>query len=362
MRGRVIAYALLLDPLYDPKIWGGRRLETALGKNLPNAEPIGEALESGDDAIVANGPLAGQTVRDVVARDPLALLGVRGVAASQPFGDFPLLVKFIDASDILSLQLHPDDEAAAAIGKRGKTEAWHVVQADAGSSLITGMSRFASGNEVRARIADGTFERLLERREVRPSDSLIVPAGTMHAIGAGVLLYEIQENSDITFRLYDWGRVDNQGRPRELHLEQALDSLRPDRHAIVTTPLALDGWREVLAVCRYFALERWRVGGAQPVCGTSGSTFRLLSCIEGSLEIHSGRSNVTTLALGRTVLLPADMPDIVLEGQATLLCSSIPDLAGDIVRPLLAAGHASHEIALLGGHTGDLAAVLQHLK
>src|SRR6185437_11983703 len=129
MRGRVIAYTLLLDPLYDPKIWGGRRLETALGKNLPNAEPIGEALESGDDAIVANGPLAGQTVRDVVARDPLALLGVRGVAASQPFGDFPLLVKFIDASDILSLQLHPDDEAAAAIGKRGKTEAWHVVQA-----------------------------------------------------------------------------------------------------------------------------------------------------------------------------------------------------------------------------------------
>jgi len=358
----VIAYPLLLDPLYDRKIWGGRRLETALGKTLPGFESIGESLESGDDAVIANGPLAGRALGDIVRCDALALLGRRGFAASQPFGNFPLLVKFIDASDILSLQLHPDDDAAAAFGKRGKTEAWYIVQAEPGAALITGMSRAASGAEVRLSIADGTFEEFLERRVVKPADSLIVPAGTMHAIGAGVLLYEVQENSDVTFRLYDWGRVDSQGQPRGLHLEQALDSLRPERHAIVTEPLPRDDWREVLAACRYFTLERWRIAGAQPLAGTDGSTFRLLSCIDGSLQILIGQMTTVTLALGQTMLLPADMPDIVLQGSATLLCSYIADLADDIARPLLAAGHARESITLLGGATGDMVEALESLE
>lgn len=354
----MIDYPLLLDPLYDRKIWGGRRLETLLTKTLPAGEPIGESLESGDDAIVANGPLAGSTLRDLVKRDPLALLGVRGLAASQPYGNFPLLVKFIDATDILSLQLHPDDEAAAALGKRGKTEAWYVVHADPGAMLITGMSRAAGGSEVRTSIADGTFEAFLERRLVSASDSLIVPAGTMHAIGAGVLLYEVQENSDITFRLYDWGRLDDQGQPRELHLEQALDSLHPDRHARITEPLRRDEWREVLSACRYFSLERWQISGIQTLSGSGGDTFRLLSCIEGSFQIGYNRSGVVDIGLGWTVLLPANMPDVILNGAATILCSSIDDLVDDIARPLLAAGHAATSIVGLGGDTDDMARAL----
>ena len=360
--GPVIGYPLLLEPVYDPKIWGGRRLEAVLGKPLPYAEPIGEALESGDDAVVANGPLAGQTLGDLIECDAAALLGSRGLAASAPFGTFPLLVKFIDAADVLSLQLHPDSDAAAALGKRGKTEAWYIVQSEPKATLITGMSRAADAAEVRRRIGDGTFEQLLERREVRPDDSLIVPAGTMHAIGAGVLLYEVQENSDITFRLYDWGRVDSQGKPRELHLEHALDSLRHDRHAVITRPLARDDWREVLAACRYFVLERWRVNGTRALAATGNVSFRLLSCIAGELTIRAAAAEPVALRLGRTVLLPADLPEVTLDGRATVLCSWIGDLAEDVARPLLAAGHSRETIALLGGQTDDMAAALEMVR
>ncbi|MDI3340488.1 MAG: class I mannose-6-phosphate isomerase, partial [Sphaerobacter sp.] len=199
-----ICYPLVLQPRYDPKLWGGRRLETVLGKALPTSEPIGESLESGDSATVLNGPLAGHTLGDLARQQPTALLGERGARASEPFHDFPLLAKFIDATDILSLQVHPDDAAAAPLGKRGKTEAWHIIHADPGASLITGLRTGVTIQAIREAIAAGTFEELIERQPVRAGDTLIVPAGTVHAIDAGILLYEIQENSDITYRLYDW--------------------------------------------------------------------------------------------------------------------------------------------------------------
>lgn len=355
----VIAYPLLLEPQYDRKIWGGRRLETVLGKALPGSGPIGESLESGDDARVVNDRLAGRTLGDLVENEGHGLLGTRGLEASGSFGDFPLLVKFIDAADVLSLQVHPDDDGACSFGKRGKTEAWHVVAAEPGSSLITGISRSASAADVRASIGNGSFERLLRRCTVSGGESLLVPAGTMHAIGEGVLLYEVQQNCDITFRLYDWGRVDHHGKPRELHLDQALEALRPDRHAVPVQPLELDDWREVLVACRYFALERWRVTGTQPVDGAGGTTFRLLSCIAGRVRIVGGHWPPVDVALGQTVLLPADLPSAEVEGDGTLLCSYIPDLRSDVVRPLLNVGHAATQIARLAGDTGHLERVLE---
>ncbi len=353
----MIAYPLLLEPQYDSKIWGGRRLQTVLGKTLPLDGPVGESLESGDDARVVNGPLAGMTLREVIEHDARGLLGSRGMAASHPFGDFPLLVKFIDASDVLSLQLHPDDTGAEPLGKRGKTEAWYIVEAQPGSSLITGMSRPANPEEVRASIENGSFEALLERRVVTGGEPLMVPAGTMHAIGEGVLLYEIQQSCDVTFRLYDWGRVDSHGRPRDLHLEQALVALRADRHAVVAQPLVRDRWREVLAACRYFALERWQISSAHHLPNTNGATFRLLSGIQGQAHLQAGASSLD-LSLGQTVLLPADMPEITISGTATLLCGYIPDLRQDIAAPLLATGHPPERIARLAGDTGDLDQIL----
>ncbi len=317
-------------------------------------------LESGDDARVVNGPLAGQTLNELVAREGQGLVGTRGMTACEPFGDFPLLVKFIDASDVLSLQLHPDDEGARHLRKRGKTEAWYIVDAQPGASLITGMSREADADEVRARIADGTFEQLLERRDVQGGEAMLVPAGTMHAIGAGVLLYEIQQNCDVTFRLYDWERVDDQGRPRELHLDQALVALRNDLHARVARPLTLDGWREVLVACRYFALERWTIDGTHEVPASGGATFCLLSCIGGQVLLESGSAELE-LKLGQTALLPADTPAATVTGQATVLCGYIPDLLADIAGPLLAAGHDREAIARLAGDTRDLNPILDEI-
>ena len=352
----LIAYPLLLEPQYDRKIWGGRRLETVLGKALPGPELIGESLESGDDAVVSNGQFAGRMLKELVELDGCGLLGRHGLAASEPFCDFPLLVKFIDATAVLSLQVHPDDEGARERGKRGKTEAWYIVQAEPGASLITGMSRMTDSDEVRDSIQDGSFEELLERRIVSGGECLVVPAGTVHAIGAGVLLYEVQQNCDLTYRLYDWGRVDAQGNPRDLHLEDALRSLRSERHALPVSPLRIDDWREMLAACRYFALERWSIAGGCSFIRSSDASFRLVSCIAGELSLHAPDSEPVDLATGRTALLPADLLGLRIEGNGTLLCSYVPDLDVDVVQPLLAAGHSLAELATLAGDTGDLSA------
>lgn len=354
----MIGYPLLLQPRYDEKIWGGRRLATVLGKSLPPESLVGESLESGDEAIVTNGPLAGQTIGQLVADQPMALLGERGIAASKPFGDFPLLAKFIDASEVLSLQVHPDDKAAAARNKRGKTEAWHVIQADPGATLIVGLERELSPEQVREAIASGTFEEHIVYQPVRAGDTLFVQDGTLHAIGAGVLLYEIQENSDVTYRFYDWGRVDSQGLPRDLHLDDALQVLEPARRAALVAPLRLDPSREFLVACHYFALERLAVAGELVLGASCGQTFRLLSCIDGECRMRIGNDD-WMLAVGESVLLPADCSSLTLDGGAVLLCASIPDLRCDVVEPLLHVGYTADEIACLDGGSGALHAAIE---
>ena len=350
----MIGYPLLLRPQYDEKVWGGRRLETVLGKSLPREATIGESLETGDAAVVANGPLAGRTLGELARAAADALLGTRGRLASGPFGDFPLLVKFIDASDVLSVQVHPDDQGALALGKRGKTEAWYVVQAEPGAALITGLVDAVTADEVRAALGVGRLEALLERRTVSRGDTLMVPAGTVHAIDAGVLLYEIQENSDLTFRLYDWSRVGLDGRPRDLHVDDALLALTPGRRATVTPALPLTEQRAVLAACRYFTLERWTLDGEFVVPGSGGASFHLLSCVDGACELRGGACDGVRLERGQTAVLPADLADCRVVGRATVLDGWVADLEKDVVTPLLAAGHQLEEIALLGGSTGDL--------
>lgn len=350
----MIGYPLLLRPRYDEKVWGGRRLETVLGKGLPLDAAVGESLETGDAAVVRNGPLAGRTLGELARLEGDALLGTRGRHASGDFGDFPLLVKFIDADDVLSLQVHPDDQGALSLGKRGKTEAWYVVQAEPGAALITGFVDEVTVDEVRAGIEDGSLHRLLERRTVCAGDTLIVPAGTVHAIDAGILLYEIQQNSDVTFRLYDWGRLGLDGLPRDLHLDDALLALVPGRRAAVTSALPISESRAVLTACRHFTLERWTVDGTFAVPDAAGASCHLLSCVEGACGLRCGDGEPVRLERGETALVPADVSGCVLDGRATVLDGWMADLAADVVAPLLAAGHQAEAIALLGGGTGDL--------
>lgn len=350
-----LAWPLLLESVLVERPWGNQRLAHTLGKALPPGSRIGESWETGNDARVTTGPLAGTTLGELVARFGSALLGERGLAFSRPFGDFPLLVKFIDADDVLSVQVHPDDERAAPTGQRGKTEAWHILAAEPGAELIVGLREPLDPPTIRRLLEERHLPDWLARLPVQPGDTVIVPAGTLHAIGPGILLYEIQQQSDLTYRLYDWDRVDASGKSRPLHLEEALAVLRPELRARRTRPLALDEWRSILTACRYFLLERWTIRGHRTVTLPSGRSVRILSGIAGEVSLSPPHGSPLVLRSGQTALVAASTAELALAGEGTLLVASIPDVRTDVVEPLRAAGYDDATIVQLGGETTDLA-------
>jgi mannose-6-phosphate isomerase len=315
---------LLLAPVWDEKTWGGRRLEL-LGKSPPPGQ-VGESLETGPLSTVLGGPFDGRLLGDLARTKSAQLLGRRGMAAAQGFADVPLLIKFIDAKEALSVQVHPSDELAPP-GKRGKTEAWLIIAADPGARIVTGVTGPIEIERISEQLVETT---------VRTGDIVFVPAGTVHAIGAGVLLYEVQQASDVTFRLYDWGR------PREIHVDAALAAANPELRATPVTALRIDAWRETLVACRHFVLERWIVSGNLAI-PASEDTPRILTVLDGRLVIDS-----VEVPRGATALLPADLPPVTISGAATTLVAYVPDLNSDVVQPLLAAGHSHEAIKGLG--------------
>jgi mannose-6-phosphate isomerase len=319
-----IAVPLLLASSYDAKTWGGRRLES-LGKSLPPGK-IGESLESGPDAVIAGGPFDGVTLGDLSRTHARALLGRRGVAAAGSLNDFPLLVKLIDANEDLSVQVHPDDASAPA-GKRGKTEAWYILDAQPGARIVSG---------VRGPIQIDRIREQMVETIVQPGEVYFVPAGTVHAIGAGVLLYEIQQASDVTWRLFDWGR------PREIHVDAALVAARPEQFAARVAPLRVTDDRDMLVACRHFALERFRVDG-RVYLPSFAEAFRVMTVLDGAVTIAG-----VLVRRGATAVLPADLPEQELEGQGSFLLGYIPDLERDVRRPLLDAGHDLNSIRRIG--------------
>jgi mannose-6-phosphate isomerase len=313
-------------------IWGGSRLAAWLGLPEPRPARLGETWQVFDTNVVVNGPYAGRTLAALVAEYGPALVGSR--TAARYGADFPLLAKFIDAGDRLSIQVHPDDAYAhsheAHTGFHGKTEAWYILDAASGATVTYGLSRPSTREEFAAAVADGTVETLLGQLPVAPGDVIFVPAGTLHAINAGIVLFEIQQKSDLTYRVYDYDRRDAKtGQPRELHLARALavSSFAPAAGGKVN-PLALSPGRDLLIACDYFALERW--SGALPRRGnTDPATFEILTLIDGSARLRwSGGS--LPLARGDSVVLPATMGDWALapDGAAlTFLRAYVPDCA-----------------------------------
>lgn len=321
-----IGEPLLLAPIFDQKPWGGRRL-MGYGKSLPDG-PIGESLESGAAACIVGGRFNDWTIGRLVERFPHELLGSRGITASGRFGDFPLLIKLIDANEDLSIQVHPDDGQAPA-DRRGKTEAWLILDAQPGASLITGIDGPLDIDRIEAQLL---------RRTVRPGDVYFVPAGTVHAIGGGVLLYEVQQASDVTYRLYDWGR------PRETHVADALRVARAHGEARRIEPLRLDEQRDMLVACDFFALERWKVaGGWDAAVAAQTDTFRIMTVLDGTVAIGQ-----RLFEMGMSVVLPADMPAAVVRGDGTILVAYVPHIERDVIAPLLAAGHHRAAIDALG--------------
>jgi mannose-6-phosphate isomerase len=325
-------YPLRLEASLHETIWGGRRLERDRWKQLPQEEvAIGEAWETEISTIVQNGAYAGKTLGEVVAIEGSAFLGPQAVAI---FGQrFPLLAKFIDANAQLSVQVHPNDDYAARHegGKLGKTEFWYILAAEPGATIVHGFKAATTREEVEQAIQEVTLDRLMHEETVQAGDVIFVPAGTVHAIGKGVLLYELQEYSDITYRMYDYGRLTASGKPRELHIERSLDvSHYTASPQIKMHPVSLiegAAYEErALVACRYFLTSELHLKAGGVIHDQTESSCVILSSLGAEAQIYYGPAleDSESLERGQTIVLPARLGEYRIEGNGVLLRSYVP--------------------------------------
>ena len=273
-------------------------METYLGRALPAGRPIGESWEMVDrpeaQSVVCDGPDAGRTLRQAIVGNAAALMGP-GWPASRPF---PLLIKWLDCRERLSLQVHPPASVAARLGGEPKTENWYVVHAEPGAAVLAGLRPGVDAARFRAALQDNSAESLVYRHATTAGDSLLIHSGVMHAIDGGNLILEIQQNSDTTYRVYDWGRTGLDGRPRALHVEQSMASL--EANTAGTPHLVRDpGATTVLAECPEFRITRRRLATGEALAFKAGEQPRVLSVIDGALRAAGGE-----LRRGDNVLLP----------------------------------------------------------
>ena len=303
-------YPIRFKEIYKDAIWGGDRLRSLFGKDIPPGGRTGESWEISDHGedtgLVANGDLAGvETLRTLCEKYPQEVLG-KALAAKRR-GKFPLLLKFIDANDVLSVQVHPPDEYARLHedGETGKTEAWYVIAAEAGSRLIKGLKPGTTKDDFRRLLAEGKLEQCLNSFEVAPGDVVHIRAGTVHAIGKGILLAEIQQNSDVTYRVYDWNRVGFDGAPRPLHVDKALDVIdfgapeSPPKLTCADEP----GVRRMVE-CDKFVLDVLTLYNGSYEGTTGGERFEVLCVVEGKGSIAWAEGEEEIKA-GASLLIPA---------------------------------------------------------
>ncbi len=325
-------YPMRLQASLHETIWGGRRLERDAWKVFPsNAVAIGEAWETEVNTIIQNGPYAGHSLGSLVETLDDQLLGAQAITI---FGHrFPLLAKFIDANAQLSVQVHPHDAYATEHegGKLGKTEFWYILAAEPQATIVHGFKRSTNRAEVQQAIQNTTLHQLLHAEPVQAGDVIFVPAGTVHAIGSNVLLYELQEYSDVTYRMYDYGRLTATGQPRELHIERSLDVAHYGvSSGVKTTPVALtetpDYTDRCLVACRYFLTREFKLKQLTSVSGSTGGSCIILTSLSAQVQIFYGDAleQSEQLARGETMLLPAALGDYRIAGEGTLLLSYVP--------------------------------------
>jgi mannose-6-phosphate isomerase len=320
---------LRFRPYLRPMVWGGRRLSEALRKPLPTDEKYGESWEISDHAshhsVVSEGPFAGETLATLMQRRRAELLG----AAAEQYTTFPWLVKYLDAWDWLSVQVHPDEDAVKTWwpGEGSKTEAWFVLDASPDSKIYAGLRPGVDEASVAAAIAAGTVADCLHSLTPRPGDCLFLPAGTVHAVGGGVLMAEVQQTSDATFRLFDWDRRDAQGKSRPLHVREALACIHWRNGPV--QPVHAAGYpgaapvQELLVSCRYFTLEYVCQAAPFSCAGTGRLQVLLVLHGRGSLATAGG---AVALETGDTLLLPASLGALECrpDGPLGLLLSTLP--------------------------------------
>ena len=341
-------------PRVDTKPWGGTRL-ASLGFAVPpgSDEPIGEVVITAGDSTITSGPYRGQTLAELTAEhhDEVAGRFGREVTRNQPL--FPLLIKLIDADQHLSIQVHPDDDEARSLGSLGKTEAWHVLQASLSGQLFLGLrlpnlSRFLE--EVRR--ADGNSGREMRTVPARIGETFVIPAGTVHSLGAGVMVYEVQQPADVTWRLDDWGRVGADGARRPLHVEEATGAIKPYLQPQVIPPIHFvpdQPYRTLLCATRYFALERIDFRDQEHIDLGCRDSPQVLTAVSGRMTMLSGDEPLT-ITTGQSIVVPTCRGSSHLTGtpETAVLCAWVPNLADDVIAPARRAAVTETAIAALG--------------
>lgn len=346
-------YPLFFYPIHKERIWGGQKLAEKYNRKL-KCKKTGESWEiachENGMGIIQNGELKGMSLKEVIDKYGEELLG--SSVYNKEYKKFPLLIKILDAADALSVQVHPDDNYAKLNedGELGKTEIWYIIEAKPGARLVYGVKENCDRESFRKSIEEGSLETWLYEMEVKQGDVLYIPAGLVHAIGEGILVFELQQNSDTTYRVYDWNRVDENGQKRQLNITQAMDvidfnsNLRGSLPGLkITEPY---GQRILYIATGHFAMEELKVNGMMNII-MDGRRFQTLTCIEGQGTIDYG-DGLINLPSGASCLLPASLSKTDLSGKGSFIRSWIPDRQ-QIIHTLLGQGYSNSQLSVIPG-------------
>ncbi len=307
---------ITFTPLYMERVWGGRMLESEYGRTLPDDSPYGESWEIVDrkeeQSIVAEGEFTGRSLHELWTTRREEIFGT-GLPDSPRF---PLLIKVLDARDDLSIQVHPPAAIAPALGGEPKTEMWYIAKADAGAKLYAGLKAGITRDEFETALGDGSVAEVVHALEPRSGESIFIPSGRLHAIGAGFLIHEIQQNSDTTYRVFDWNRMGLDGKPRELHVEESLRSIDfNDDEPGMDAPSGT-----VIAECDHFRVEKLELGTGDPAANARDDRFSIFSIAEGEVTDADGR----LYRKGDFLLLPQGSASLTATCNSIVLRTTLP--------------------------------------
>ena len=306
---------LTFQPLYMTRVWGGRSLESVYGRQLPDDQPYGESWEvvdrPGEQSVVVGGPHAGKSLHELWANHREDVFGP-GLSGDR----FPLLIKILDAQDDLSIQVHPPAELAPSLGGEPKTEMWFIADAKPDAKLYVGFKEGVTRDEFAGALADGTVADKVHAISPKAGESIFIPSGRLHAIGAGLVIYEIQQNSDTTYRVFDWNRVGLDGKPRDLHIDESMQSIDfNDFEPGMDEPQGT-----TIAQCDYFRVDKIPLARGADLANPRDDRFSLVTVVEGSLADENGGSH----APGSFLLLPAGAVPLMATADSVVLQTTIP--------------------------------------
>lgn len=318
-------YPIKLKPAFKDYLWGGTRLRDDFGKDC-DFDKIAESWElschKDGNSVVADGEFAGLTLAQYIEKEGKSVLGKN----CEKFENFPILIKLIDAKDNLSVQVHPNNEYAQRVeGEYGKTEMWYVVDCDEGASLLYGFKHNITKEEFRERIENNTLLEVTNSVPVKKGDVFFIEAGTLHAIGKGILIAEIQQNSNTTYRIYDYGRVGADGKPRQLHIDKAVDvtNLCPAKPYPQSEPVDMGGWtKKRLAKCEYFTVDVINVDTSAALEADKSSFVNIL-VLDGGCVLSSEGNDAVELKKGDSVFIPAGLGKFELTGKCSAVMTHI---------------------------------------